>query len=234
MRTHSNKLPIALLLNSDAFIAAEALRRGLRLLHEQPSVGVAGVRLLNLDGSLQAEQGVFPDLWHDIRVSAGLDRVAVSRRRSPTSPAPVDWVQGACMFVRMAALGDVGPLDTRFFMYCDEVEWCRRFWERGWQVWYLPNASVTHIGGASFAGLDLRRRAALYRGRLGLRRKIDGPRASALLWACMLTCLLVRIGMRAVARAVVRHPVGRQTPRGDWELLRLVAQMDPFARWATF
>ena len=72
--------PFALLLNSDAFIGPSALARGVALLRDQPRVGLAGVRLLNLDGTLQAEHGVFPSLWHDIRASAGLDRVAMSRR----------------------------------------------------------------------------------------------------------------------------------------------------------
>jgi GT2 family glycosyltransferase len=224
--------PFALLLNSDAFIGAAALAAGLTLLREQPAVGLAGLRLLYVDGTLQAEHGTFPSLWHDIRVSAGLDRMRAAHSCPPVEPGPVDWVQGACMFVRMAALRVVGPLDTRFFMYSEEVEWCRRFWDHSWQVWYLPNATVTHIGGASSAGLDLRRRAALYRGRLGLRRRMDGPPASALLGCCMLSSLLARIATRALARVVARRDLGRQTPRSDWELLRLIARMDPFARWA--
>ena len=154
------RAPFALLLNSDAFIGAAALASGLTVLREQPSVGLAGVRLLNVDGTLQAEHGIFPSLWDDIRVSAGLDQLAAVHSGAPTSPGPVDWVQGACMFVRMAALHDVGPLDTRFFMYSEEVEWCRRCWEHDWQVWYLPDAAVTHIGGASSTGLDLLRRTA--------------------------------------------------------------------------
>jgi len=226
------RAPFALLLNSDAFIGAAALASGLTVLREQPSVGLAGVRLLNVDGTLQAEHGIFPSLWDDIRISAGLDQLAAAHSGAPTSPGPVDWVQGACMFVRMAALHDVGPLDTRFFMYSEEVEWCRRCWEHGWQVWYLPDAAVTHIGGASSTGLDLRRRTALYRGRLGLRRRMDGPQASALLWCCMLSSLLARVATRALAQMVARRDVGRQTPRSDWELLRLIARMDPFARWA--
>jgi N-acetylglucosaminyl-diphospho-decaprenol L-rhamnosyltransferase len=226
------RAPFSLLLNSDAFIGAVALANGLGVLRERPSVGLVGVRLLNMDGTVQAEHGTFPSLWQDIRVSAGLDRFAVARAVPLRSPGPVDWVQGACMFVRMEALHGVGLLDTRFFMYSEEVEWCRRFWEHGWQVWYLPDATVAHIGGASSTGLDLRRRAALYRGRLGLRRRMDGWPASALLWICMLSGLLVRIATRALARMVARREVGRQTPRSDWELLRLIARMDPFARWA--
>jgi GT2 family glycosyltransferase len=226
------RAPFALLLNSDAFIGAATLASGLAILREQPSVGLAGVRLLNVDGTLQAQHGTFPSLWHDIRVSAGLDQLAAAHSFAPVTPGPVDWVQGACMFVRKAAVHDVGPLDTRFFMYSEEVEWCRRFWEHDWQVWYVPTAAVTHIGGASSTGLDLRRRAALYRGRLGLRRRMNGPQASALLWCCMLSSLLARIATRTLARMVTRHDVGRQTPRSDWELLRLIARMDPFASWA--
>lgn len=225
------RAPYALLLNSDAFIGRDALTRGLTLLRGRPAVGLAGVRLLNLDGTTQAEHGTFPGLWSDIRASAGLDRLR-GRHRAMREPCPVDWVQGACMFVRVAALADVGLLDTRFFMYSEEVEWCRRFRVRGWQVWYLPDAPVTHIGGASSTGLDLRRRAALYRGRLGLRRRLSGPVACGVLWACMLLSLGGRVAARAAGGALTRRRLGRQTPRADWQLLCAIARMDPLARWS--
>ena len=136
--------PVALLLNSDAFVDRAALAEGLALLRERPEVGIAGVRLVNADGSPQAEHGRFPSLWSDVRASAGLDRLRHAASAPLTAPAPVDWVQGACMFVRMAALADIGGLDTRFFMYSEEVEWCQRCWHHGWQVWQLPGASVVH------------------------------------------------------------------------------------------
>ena len=223
--------PVILLLNSDAFVTPETLRAGLALMRDQPAAGVAGVQILNPDGSIQAESGRFPSLWGDICTSLGMDQFGQGARRAPESAAPVDWVHGACMFVRRRALESVGGLDPRFFMYSEEVDWCRLFWGVGWEVWYLPEVHVVHIGGASSRSNDLSRRVALYRSRLGLRRRLDGPHASALLWLAMLAGLAVRIVSRPVLEFLLRRKLGRQSPRSDLQLLRAIARMDPLSRF---
>jgi hypothetical protein len=223
--------PVILLLNSDAFVTRKTLHAGLAILHDQPQAGLAGVRILNPDGSIQAESGSFPSLWQDICISLGVERF---RKPSPgvsKVAAPVDWVHGACMFVRKRALQSVGGLDSRFFMYSEEVDWCRRFWEAGWAVWYLPTVDVVHIGGASSSTKDLSRRVALYRSRLGLRRRLDGPLASMLLWLAMLAGFAARIVTRSVLQALFRRHVGRQSARADWQLLCAIVRMDPLARF---
>ena len=52
----------------------------------------------------------------------------------------VDWVIGACMIVRRAALADVGAMDERFFLYFEDVDWCYRVWQGGWKVCYVPDS----------------------------------------------------------------------------------------------
>jgi len=223
--------PVTLLLNSDAFIDAEALRRATQLLRTAPEVGVVGMRIVNLDGTFQAAYGRFPTFWDDLCISLGLDRVLPFRQVVAARIGPVDWVHGACMFVRTSALAQVGALDERFFMYSEEVDWCRRFWSFGWEVWYLGDVTVTHVGGAS-RETDLRRRTALYRGRLGLRRRFSGPFASLFLWLGIILGLVARIFMRAFVGAVLHRRLGRQSPQSDWALAREIARMDPLARWA--
>lgn len=224
--------PYLLLLNSDAFIEREAIGRGLELLEDRPEIGMVGMRIDNPDGSVQAEYGSFPSLWDDVCTSLGFDQLQAKTASSRMSRAvPVDWVQGACMFVRRKAIDDVGGLDTGYFMYSEEVDWCRRFWKAGWQVWYEPGVSVAHIGSASSRQRGLQRRAALYRSRLGFRRKVGGPVASAVLWLAMLTGLFGRIIIRMLVQIVKRGPVGRQTVRSDWALLGRIVRMDPLARW---
>lgn len=227
------RAPVALLLNSDAFVTAETLRRGLGVLATRPRAGMAGVRLLNADGTTQFAYGTFPTLWSDLLTSVGLDRFLTPARQPARSRVgPVDWVNGACLFVRTAALGDIGPLDEAFFMYSEEVDWCRRCWARGWEVWYAGDAPVTHLGGASSSKSDLSRRIALYRSRLGLRRRLGGSASSAALWLGMLAGLGGRALGRAAVQALVRRRLGRHSPRADWQLVRAVARMDPLARWA--
>jgi GT2 family glycosyltransferase len=223
--------PVTLLLNSDAFVTGAALRRGYNFVLAAPEVGIAGLRLVNPDGSFQAAYGTFPTLWDDLCLSLGLDQLA--RRDEPDTRrvGPVDWVHGACLFVRTTALRQVGPLDERFFMYSEEVDWCHRFWSAGWEVWYLGDVAITHVGGASHLN-DLNRRLALYRGRLGLRRRFGGPLSSVALWIGIVVGLAARVAVRAAAVALSRRQLGRQTPRADWDLARQFARLDPLARWA--
>ena len=62
----------------------------------------------------------------------------------------VDWVSGACMVVRKKAIDDVGFMDERFFMYWEDVDWCKCMWHSGWKVVYFPQASIVHyVGGSS-------------------------------------------------------------------------------------
>lgn len=222
--------PYCLLLNSDAFIGPAALRAGVDLLRGGPEIGMIGVRIDNPDGTLQASYGSFPTLWSDICFSLGADRL-MRRRTDDQHIGPADWVHGACMFVRTAAVRDAGPLDERFFMYSEEVDWCRSFWRSGWEVWYLGKASVVHLGGASHTS-DLHRRIALYRGRLGLRRRFGGPLASSLLWATVVVGLGARTAARGLAQQLLRRQLGRQSPQSDWLLAREISRMDPLARWA--
>ncbi|MEK7557010.1 MAG: glycosyltransferase family 2 protein, partial [Patescibacteria group bacterium] len=57
----------------------------------------------------------------------------------------VDWLQGSCMMARSRAVQEVGVMDERFFMYFEDVDWCRRFWEAGWRVSYVPEGQLSHF-----------------------------------------------------------------------------------------
>ena len=73
-----------------------------------------------------------------------VDRLMDSRlngRIHASAPHPIDHPLGACMLIRRAAWDDVGPLDEGYFMYMEEVDWCRRARARGWQVWHQPAAA---------------------------------------------------------------------------------------------
>lgn len=61
-----------------------------------------------------------------------------------SAPMPVDWIMGSAMLTTRTALDRVGGLDDRFFMYMEDVDWCRRFWEAGYQVVYHPGFSLIH------------------------------------------------------------------------------------------
>jgi GT2 family glycosyltransferase len=109
-----------------------------------PSAGVVGFRLRNRDGSDQASSGPFPTL---MRTVAGLflprSRRKCTHRPEPTRQ-PVDWVTGGCLLVRRDCFRQLGGLDESFFLYYEDVDFCRRAVEAGWGVWFDPSLEVTH------------------------------------------------------------------------------------------
>jgi|SRR5580698_1295155 GT2 family glycosyltransferase len=146
------------LLNSDAFLAEDALTRSVRHMEEDPRAGLGGARLMGRDGSWQPSARKFPTLLDDLIVRSGLAaRFPHSRffgRFDRTwanimEPAEVDWVPGAYSIIRAEALDAAGPFDTRFFLYYEEVDLCLRLKQRGYSVCYWPDVSVIHIGGES-------------------------------------------------------------------------------------
>lgn len=142
-----------LVVNPDVELAAGAVDRALDYLLDHPEVGLVGAQLLDPDGSIQRNARRFYSL-----TSILLRRTPLGRRR-PDHPelrrhlmldddlsvaGPVDWVTGAFMLVRREALQAVGPMDRRFFLYFEDVDWCYRMWEEGWEVHLLPEVRLVH------------------------------------------------------------------------------------------
>ncbi len=150
------------LLNPDTRFAVvegiDPLQTLLDYLRQHPEVGLAGPRLVYADGRLQPSRRRFPNLAMALMESTLLEewfphnRWARAYRMEDTpldGPHYVDWVTGAAMLVRREAWQEVGPLDEAFFMYSEELDWCRRFRQKGWEIAYVPQAVITHYEGRS-------------------------------------------------------------------------------------
>lgn len=146
------------LLNSDALFHRGALRLSIQHMDANTTVGVGGARLVGPNGEWQPSARAFPTLWHVFVVFAGLagrfprSRIFGAFDRTWASPdiqADVDWVPGAFSIMRREALVKTGLFDPRFFLYCEEVDLCRRIKAKGFRVLYWPDVVVTHIGGES-------------------------------------------------------------------------------------
>jgi GT2 family glycosyltransferase len=146
------------LLNSDAFFQPEALRLAIQHMDADTTAGVGGARLVGPAGGWQPSARAFPSLWHVFVVLSGLaTRYSKSRIfgafdrtwASPDLQAEVDWVPGAFSIMRREALAQAGLFDPRFFLYCEEVDLCRRIKAKGFRVLYWPDVVVTHVGGES-------------------------------------------------------------------------------------
>jgi N-acetylglucosaminyl-diphospho-decaprenol L-rhamnosyltransferase len=152
-----------LVLNADAAPTRGALRRLVEFLDAHPDVAVVGPRLRYPDGRTQPSRRRFPSaltlflestqaqrFWPD---NAALRRYYLADRTDDETQ-DVDWLVGACLCVRAEAARRVGLFDERFFLYSEELDWCRRFRAAGWRVVYYPEAEVVHLEGAS-TRLDL-------------------------------------------------------------------------------
>jgi hypothetical protein len=145
-----------LLLNSDAFFHPGALAKALEHMDANPDAGVGGARLVGRDGSWQPSGRMFHSIWRDAIVLTGLSmrfphsRVFGAPDRTwanPDEPADVDWVVGAFFLLRREALVKTGLFDPIFFVYCEEVDLCRRVKAANFRVLYWPDVVVTHVGG---------------------------------------------------------------------------------------
>lgn len=147
-----------LLLNPDAEVTGDALEQMVAVLANNPDVAACGAGLVYGDGTFQHGAFRFPalaqaaiDLFPPTGVR-GAHRLLDSRLngRYPRSlwqqaqPFAVDFVLGAAMMVRAAAIDAVGGLDEGYWMYCEEMDWCRRFWRNGWRVFVVPAARIIH------------------------------------------------------------------------------------------
>jgi GT2 family glycosyltransferase len=146
------------LLNTDAFIAPDALSRAVKHMEESPRAGLGGARLISRDATDQPSARSFPTPLLEFFTFSGLSAHYPGSRlfgrldrtwSDPGKACQVDWVPGAFSIIRSEVLRQVGVFDPRYFLYYEEVDLSRRIRQAGWEIWYWPDVVVTHIGGES-------------------------------------------------------------------------------------
>lgn len=180
-----------LLLNSDTLVHAGCLARCLEVMASNPRAGAMSCRVLNADGTIQNVTRRFPTPLRTIACTAGLpwrapQLFAWADTEDPgwdrTSEArDVDWLGGAFLFVRAAALGGQVRLDEDFFFYGEDITFCHRLHRLGWTCHYDPVASIVHLGGASSDPSRMpssERSVHQWRARYLVMRKCHGPWAA--------------------------------------------------------
>lgn len=136
-----------LLLNPDAALASGTLEGLKASLERLPGGAALGPRLLDADGGLELSWGESPTPRVEWR-----RRAEQRGKLSPTPPSDlssVDWISGACILVRAEAWNAIGGFDEGFFLYFEDVDFCRRLTDAGWKVGYEPEHRVTHLRGRS-------------------------------------------------------------------------------------
>jgi GT2 family glycosyltransferase len=167
-----------LVLNPDARLEAGSLDLLCELLDRSPRVALAAPSLRYASGASQPAAFRFPGFIQVALDLFPIDRLADTRwngRISASRPVQVDHPLGACMLIRRQAWDDVGPLDDGYFMYVEEVDWCRRARDRGWEVWHHPAAVVVHHGGQATRQQADAMYAQLWRSRLRYYQRYHSP-----------------------------------------------------------
>lgn len=151
-----------LLLNPDTIVRPRAIGALLDFMDSHPAVGIAGSRLEDPDGTPQRSAFRFPTLWSELEEGSRigmLSRLLNSWIVAPPVPqtaGPAEWVAGASMIIRKAVFDAIGLLDEAYFMYYEEVDFCRRANRAGWPCWYVPQSRVVHLVGQSSGITDIK------------------------------------------------------------------------------
>lgn len=142
-----------LVLNPDIVVLDGAIKTMVDYMDEHPQVGIAGGKLMSPNGRLQYScyefyrplTIVYRRTWlGKTKRGSQAVRKFLMKDYDHKTAAEVDWLMGACLMVNEIALKQVGGMDERFFLYFEDVDWCRRFWLNGWKVLYLPDARFSH------------------------------------------------------------------------------------------
>jgi len=221
-----------LLLNPDTIVSEEAFALMVAFLDGHRRVGIVGPQLLHGDGSLQHGAFSFPTLW-----MAFFDFWTVNHRLANSrlngryhhrlyeagEPFPIDHPLGAALMIRWETIQQIGALDGRFFMYCEEIDWCMRAKAAGWDIYCVPRAKITHLVAQSTQQFRHQMFVALWRSRYRLFDKHYSRAYRVLLRVIVRAGLARRI--RHTQRALRRGEIGRDEATRRIDAYRQVADM---------
>jgi GT2 family glycosyltransferase len=195
-----------LLLNPDTEVYAGTLDGALARLRSDERIGMVGCKLITESGELDhACKRSFPTPLSALAHFTGVGRRdgaggALSQYRAThlgdDEPGEVDAVNGAFMLCRVEAVREVGLLDEGYWLYMEDLDWCRRFWQAGWKVFYEPAGVALHVkGGSSGKRRRPRQEIAFHRGMGRFYRRFDAPEHNALLNAAVYAGIGAKLGV---------------------------------------
>ena len=158
-----------LLLNSDTEIHEDSIQTMLRFMDGHLQAGASTCRLDLTTGVMDpACHRGFPTPWAAFTYLTKLETLFPTSRifaqyhmgyKNMTIPHQVDCVSGAFFLARREAVAQVGLLDEAYFMYAEDIDWAYRFKQKGWEIWFNPEATVLHKKKMSGRNSLLRSRA---------------------------------------------------------------------------
>ncbi len=201
------------LLNPDTELRPRALHALIDYADAHPRAGIIGPQLFYGDGTPQSSHRRFPTLATAFLESTKLQQWfprnrALTRYYMLDTPddatQEVDWVNGSALFVRREVYDQIGGFDEVFFMYSEELDWCYRAKQAGWQVVYLPTAQVTHYEGKSSEQVVAARDIYFHSSKIRFFRKYRGVLVAEFLRAFLLLMFAYQI-VEESAKWLVGH-----------------------------
>jgi GT2 family glycosyltransferase len=195
------------LVNSDVIVHPGCLDTLAEFLDQHDDVGLVGPRVMGGDGNLQRTCRKEPTVWNTVCRVLALDRIFPDWQmlsgfeiphRNYSQRMEAEVLSGCFCVARKKAVDSVGGMDEQFFFYAEDIDWCKRFWDSGWKVMFIPEATATHFGGASTSNAPFHYSIEILRATLKYWRKHHGI-------AGQIVCYLLigaHHGFRLLTRAV--------------------------------
>lgn len=142
-----------LIMNADTIVLHEAIPKLLKFLKNNPDIGILAPQLLNPDRSIMASCYKFYRWYTIILRRTFLGKLPWAKKHlaehlmldwDHQSTRDVDWIQGSVMMLSRENFQKIGTIDTNIFLYFEDVDWCKRSWEKGLRVTYYPEAQIIH------------------------------------------------------------------------------------------
>ncbi|MFZ2193441.1 MAG: glycosyltransferase family 2 protein [Candidatus Moraniibacteriota bacterium] len=155
-----------LILNGDTIIKKDSIEILLSYIKNNPSVGIVGPQLLGFNEKFQPSCFRFYTPMTILYRRTFLGKLPFAKKHlawfsmqdfDHKSIRKVGWLMGSALMTKRTAIEEVGLIDSNFWMYFEDTDWCRRFWEKKYSVVYNPNAQIYHYHGKGSAGKNILR-----------------------------------------------------------------------------
>jgi GT2 family glycosyltransferase len=196
------------LINPDVVVSDNTFAKMLNYLRSNPEIGMLGPKIVGPDGAVQRSCMRTPTLWNQLCRALALDTLTKKSRLfggylmndfQHDELREVDIINGCFWLVRRSALQQVGGMDPRFWMYADDLDWCRRYTEAGWRVVFFPEAEAIHLGGVSSDNAPIFCYVQMQQADLQYWRKYHGVFS----YACFFFILYVSHAIRSAVSAIL-------------------------------